>query len=80
MTEFNKGVYIFKNQGNNNGRFIEIKTTTDKTMIYSIYNYFDNKIEKDERACIIDNKKTKKKDSIKLYTHIYSPNMAERTF
>ena len=72
--KFNKGFYIYKNTSNDNGRIICIESTTRKTMVYSIYNYYDNNYKLVAHDCIVDTKKTTKRDVIKLYLNLYYPN------
>ena len=73
--KFNKGFYIYKNTSNDNGRIIEIISTTRKTMVYSIYNYYDNNYKLVAHDCMVDTKKTTKRDVIKYINYnFYYPN------
>ena len=76
--EFSNGMYIYKNETNDNGRVIHIYKTTEKSMRYSIGNYFDGKIY--DVDYLVENKLTRKKDKIKLHLSFYYPQDATFIF
>ncbi len=75
MEEYNKifrvGWYVYKNGTNDNGRLIRVGKTTERSMWYSIYNYYDG--DPMSRDCLISYKLKRNKDKVVFNNHHYYP-------